>query len=134
MRILSMGPAHRNVMRQAFACRLSRGTGVTASPTMRWGSRGRGGKVAEDFRVWVVVTRSAPLFDQGYLTVTPDYCVRVSHRLKKDFDNGEQYYRHDGSQLWRPDRPEDRPNREFLQWHTDTVFRGSPHVTHQSIA
>jgi putative restriction endonuclease len=64
------------------------------------------------------------LFDQGYLTVTPDHCVRVSRRLKKDFDNGEHYYRLDGSQLWMPNRAEDHPNREFLGWHADTVFRG----------
>jgi hypothetical protein len=28
------------------------------------------------------------LFDQGYVTVTPDHRVRVSRRLKDDFDNG----------------------------------------------
>jgi hypothetical protein len=64
------------------------------------------------------------LFDQGYLTVTPDHSVRVSRRLKTDFDNGEHYYQLDGSRLWMPDRVEDRPNREFLQWHADTAFRG----------
>ncbi|HVT59670.1 MAG TPA: HNH endonuclease [Thermoanaerobaculia bacterium] len=32
------------------------------------------------------------LFDRGYVTVTPDYRVRVSHRLRDDFDNGEPYY------------------------------------------
>lgn len=32
------------------------------------------------------------LFDRGYLTVTPALRVRVSERLKKDFDNGEHYY------------------------------------------
>jgi putative restriction endonuclease len=64
------------------------------------------------------------LFDQGYLTVTPDHCVRVSRRLKKDFDNGEHYYQLDGTRLWIPERPDDRPNRELLEWHADTVFRG----------
>ncbi|MEB2285877.1 MAG: restriction endonuclease [Polyangiaceae bacterium UTPRO1] len=64
------------------------------------------------------------LFDQGYLTVTPEHRVRVSGRLKKDFDNGEHYYQLDGSELWVPQRSEDRPNREFLAWHADTVFRG----------
>jgi putative restriction endonuclease len=44
--------------------------------------------------------------------------------LKKDFDNGEHYYQLDGSGLWMPPRAEDCPNREFLQWHADTVFRG----------
>ena len=67
----------------------------------------------------------------GYLRVLwndaredADHRVRVSRRLKKDFDNGEHYYQLDSSQLWMPNRSEDRPNREFLQWHADTVFRG----------
>jgi len=64
------------------------------------------------------------LFDRGYLTVTPDYVVRVSRRLKDDFDNGEHYYQLQGSQIWRPPREEDRPNRAFLEWHHGTVFRG----------
>jgi putative restriction endonuclease len=63
------------------------------------------------------------LFDHGYLTVTPDHRVRVSRRLKKDFDNGEHYYKLDGSQLWIQARPEDRPKREFLEWHAETRFR-----------
>lgn len=64
------------------------------------------------------------LFDQGYITVTPEHRVRVSQRLKKDFDNGEHYYQLDGSRLWVPNRPEECPNREFFEWHAETVFRG----------
>ncbi len=63
------------------------------------------------------------LFDSGYVTVTPDYRFRVSHRLKDDFDNGEPYYPFDGDEIERPDRPELRPNRQHLEWHSDTVFR-----------
>lgn len=65
------------------------------------------------------------LFDQGYITVTPDHRVRVSSKLKTDFDNGEHYYQleRDGH-LWLPALPEDRPSRELLEWHADTVFRG----------
>jgi putative restriction endonuclease len=65
------------------------------------------------------------LFDHGYITVTPDLRIHVSTRLKRDFDNGEHYYQleRDG-ELWLPHRSEDRPNREFLEWHADTVFRG----------
>ena len=32
------------------------------------------------------------LFDEGYLTVTPDYRVRVSRRLNADYGNGRIYY------------------------------------------
>jgi putative restriction endonuclease len=64
------------------------------------------------------------LFDRGYVTVTPDYRVRVSHRLRDDFDNGEPYYPLDRQQIWLPRDSEARPRREFLEWHSDTLFRG----------
>ncbi len=46
------------------------------------------------------------LFDQGYVTVDLDLRLRVSSRLKKDFDNGEHYYQYEGRELWSP-----RPRR-----------------------
>lgn len=64
------------------------------------------------------------LFDRGYITVTPQHQIRISRRLKDDFDNGEHYYKLDRHPIWLPKRHEDRPNREFLEWHADSVFRG----------
>jgi putative restriction endonuclease len=64
------------------------------------------------------------LFDRGYVTVTPDYRFRVSHRLKADFDNGEVYYRMDGGEIWIPKEASKRPDRELLEWHADTIFLG----------
>jgi putative restriction endonuclease len=64
------------------------------------------------------------LFDRGYVTVTPDCHFRVSHRLKDDFDNGEVYYRLNGSKIWVPQDPSKRPDRELLEWHSDTIFLG----------
>ena len=63
------------------------------------------------------------LFDAGYVTVAPDYRFLASRKLKSDFDNGEEYLQLTGSKLWLPKRSEDRPNREFLEWHADVVFR-----------
>ncbi len=63
------------------------------------------------------------LFDRGYLTVTPERRVRVSRRLKADFDNGEHYYQLEGNTLWVPQSPEAQPRRDLLEWHSDTVFR-----------
>ncbi len=62
------------------------------------------------------------LFDRGYVTVTRDYKFRVSRRLKDDFDNGEYYRQFQGGELWLPPSAEDKPKREFLEWHGDTVF------------
>lgn len=64
------------------------------------------------------------LFDRGYVTVTKDYRFRVSRRLRDDFDNGEPYFPYDRQEIWRPPNAADRPSREFLEWHADTVFRG----------
>ena len=64
------------------------------------------------------------LFDKGYVTVTPDYKFRASRKLKDEFDNGEEYFRLDGNSIWLPKASDAKPNREFLEWHSDTVFRG----------
>jgi len=64
------------------------------------------------------------LFDAGYITVTPKLEVRVSRRLKEDFDNGEPYLPYNEKPLARPGRQFALPAKEFLEWHGDAVFRG----------
>ena len=65
------------------------------------------------------------LFDRGYVTVTPDYEVKVSSALRDHFSNGKRYYAYDGQPLRRlPDTPGHRPSREALQWHRERVFLG----------
>ena len=64
------------------------------------------------------------LFDRGYVTVTSDYQFKVSRRLKDDFDNGEHYYKLNGSQLWVPQEDRARPSREALEWHAEAVYLG----------
>ncbi len=64
------------------------------------------------------------LFDRGYVTISPEYKFLVSHRLRDDFDNGEHYYRFKGKTIWLPPHLEDRPNKEFLEWHSDSCFFG----------
>jgi putative restriction endonuclease len=61
------------------------------------------------------------LFDRGYVTVEPqndDYIVRVSPRLREDWNNGRRYYAYDGKPLAKvPDDHAQRPDREALAWH-----------------
>ena len=64
------------------------------------------------------------LFDKGYISVPPNLQILVSRKLKDDFDNGEIYYQYQGKKLWLPSNPDYWPNREFLEWHSDTVFQG----------
>ena len=64
------------------------------------------------------------LFDEGYMTVTPDYHIEVSKALKEDFNNGKIYYDFHGKMLANlPENPADRPSREFLQWHNEVAFK-----------
>ena len=64
------------------------------------------------------------LFDGGYVSMTPDYRFLVSNRLKEEFDNGEPYYPLRGRTVWTPGTEEERPVKDYLEWHRDTLFRG----------
>lgn len=63
------------------------------------------------------------LFDTGYVTVTPEYRLKVSSAIRTDFDDGETYERLDGSRIWVPENPQDRPATERLKWHNENNFR-----------
>jgi putative restriction endonuclease len=64
------------------------------------------------------------LFDLGYLTISPDdYRVKVSKRIKEEFQNGRHYYALDNHPLEvLPDQANARPAREFLEWH-QSIFK-----------
>ncbi len=63
------------------------------------------------------------LFDIGYVTVTPNYRIEVSARIKEEYENGREYYAYHGQRLvMLPQSAEDRPSREFLQWHNESRF------------
>ena len=64
------------------------------------------------------------LFDRGYITITPEYRIEVSRRLKEEFENGRSYYPYHGRWLSHfPPSPSDRPNPKVLIWHNDNVFK-----------
>jgi putative restriction endonuclease len=64
------------------------------------------------------------LFDDGYLTVTPDLHVEVSRAIREEFHNGKVYYALHGQRLLSsPIRDSDRPAAGFLEWHNDHVFK-----------
>ena len=50
------------------------------------------------------------LFDAGYVTITPEYRVEASRRMKDDFDDGDNYLKLHGSSVWVPEAVEARPN------------------------
>jgi len=64
------------------------------------------------------------LFDRGYITITPEYRIEVSRRLKDEFENGHSYYPFHGKQINHlPANPADSPSRELLSWHNENIFK-----------
>lgn len=64
------------------------------------------------------------LFDRGYITITPEYRIEVSRRLKDDFKNGRSYYPFHGRALAHlPQSVQDRPLKELLNWHNEMRFK-----------
>ncbi|MBX3311055.1 MAG: HNH endonuclease [Cryobacterium sp.] len=64
------------------------------------------------------------LYDRGYIGIDPKLRLNVSPRLREEFGNGDYLYARAGTEVAAPARRSDRPNREFLEWHMETVFRG----------
>lgn len=64
------------------------------------------------------------LFDLGYVTIRPDLRLAVSGALRDEYANGRLYYELDGRRILLPAAPENHPDRELLDWHSSTVFRG----------
>jgi len=64
------------------------------------------------------------LFDRGYITVTPDYRVEVSRRIKDEFANGKEYYSAHGQMISLPGKSSLHPAGKFLSWHNDNVYLG----------
>ena len=65
------------------------------------------------------------LFDSGYLTITTEYKVEVSQRIKQEFENGKDYYKFHGADLSvLPHRIIDQPSKEFVSWHNELIYKG----------
>lgn len=62
------------------------------------------------------------LFDQGYVTITPDHHFEVSRRIREEFENGRHYYALHGSTITLPQHARDRPDPETLRWHNEQRF------------
>ena len=64
------------------------------------------------------------LFDKGYITITPEYRVEVSRKIREEFDNGKEYYGLHGNLMHTPARPLVRPSSELLRWHNENLYKG----------
>lgn len=64
------------------------------------------------------------VFDAGYVTIDKHYRFVVSERVKTEFNNGNEYRRLHGTEMWVPANPSWKPNPLALDWHNVNRFRG----------
>jgi putative restriction endonuclease len=65
------------------------------------------------------------LFDAGYMTITKDYRVEVSRKIKEEFENGKEYYKFQGSELLiLPSNLSNRPDPNYIEWHNKNIYNG----------
>ena len=63
------------------------------------------------------------LFDRGYMTITEDYRIEVSKRIKEDYGNGREYYKmHGNNLLVLPQNKLELPVGEYIRWHNENVY------------
>lgn len=65
------------------------------------------------------------LYDDGYLGVDACGRLHVSPKLRSEFGNGAEFYSRAGTVIDLPDRRPDRPDRDAVTWHMDTVLKAS---------
>ncbi len=65
------------------------------------------------------------LFDGGYLTLTGEFNIEVSKRIREEFSNGREYYALHGKKLVTlPEDSSSRPGLAHLEWHQNNRFLG----------
>ena len=65
------------------------------------------------------------LFDGGYMTLTKEFNVEVSKRIREEFSNGREYYALHGKKLISlPENLSNRPDPAFLEWHQLNRYLG----------
>lgn len=65
------------------------------------------------------------LFDSGYLTLSSEFHVEVSRRIREEFSNGREYYALHGKKLLTlPEKEGHRPSLEYLEWHQNNLYLG----------
>lgn len=65
------------------------------------------------------------MYDDGYLGIDARGRLHVSPRLRSEFGNGDEFYSRAGDVIDLPDSRPDRPDKDAVTWHMDTVFLAS---------
>jgi putative restriction endonuclease len=64
------------------------------------------------------------LFDKGYVTITENLKFEVSKKIKEEFENGKDYYRLQGNELYLPSNPRNHPSLDYIRWHNENKYLG----------
>jgi len=65
------------------------------------------------------------LFDSGYVTITSNYEIEISRKIKEEFENGKDYYKHHGQKLvLLPNEKTNQPDVKFIDWHNQNIYKG----------
>lgn len=65
------------------------------------------------------------LFDDGYVTISPQLIIEVSKRLHEDYGNGKDYYKYHGKKLQIvPTSTTELPSKEYIMWHNEHCYKG----------
>ncbi|MFC5410183.1 HNH endonuclease [Larkinella bovis] len=64
------------------------------------------------------------LFDNGYITITPNFKIEISTRIREEFENGKEYYQYHGKNLSiLPDLTINQPSKLYLEYHNTIIYR-----------
>lgn len=64
-------------------------------------------------------------FDQGFITVTPDFNVKISQAIREHPENtaiSDFFFKNEGRKISLPDKF--LPSKEFLDYHASIIFKG----------
>lgn len=65
------------------------------------------------------------LFDKGYITINPNYFIKVSKYLYQNFGEDIMYRKYDNKHMkYIPEKECEKPSKEYLRWHNNKVFLG----------
>lgn len=64
------------------------------------------------------------LLDAGYVTLSPDYRLEVSRKVKGDYENGREYYSLQGHDVRQGLDELVWPDPEFVAWHREHKYLG----------
>lgn len=62
-------------------------------------------------------------FDQGYITISTDFKVIISKKVKKDKYLDQELSKFNGNKIDFPSKK--APDKEFLEWHKEHIFKNN---------